>query len=178
MPVLKANTITDAKFGNTDLSAVYRGSTRVWRKPPILAPINLQPVPGEETARYCYWALHSWDEDEERAQGVEGYGSNSSRPPFINLVIYYNPATGEQGKVDIDGWTYKSYSTGLNNFDDNPACEWRIKMKIDFLASGWTPEFKILRGGIDDPVNPPVRDDRFPEMSNFYTLEESELDNG
>ena len=28
MPVLKANTITDAKFGNTDLSAVYRGSTR------------------------------------------------------------------------------------------------------------------------------------------------------
>ena len=178
MPVLKTNNITNAKFNSTEVSAVYRGSARIWRKPPILAPINLQPEPGEETTRYCYWALHSWDEEEERAQGVEGYGSNSSRKPFINLFTYNNPATGQQGKVDVDGWTYKSYSTGLNDFADNPSCEWLINMKINFLASGWTHEFKILRGGIDDPINPPVRDDRFPEMSNFYTVDESEIADG
>ena len=37
MPVLKSNTITNAKFGNTDLSAVYKGSTQIWTAAPDLS---------------------------------------------------------------------------------------------------------------------------------------------
>lgn len=31
MPLLKASTITKAKLGNTELSAVYKGSTQIWQ---------------------------------------------------------------------------------------------------------------------------------------------------
>jgi hypothetical protein len=41
MSVLKANTITKAKLGNTDLSAVYRGDTQIWQAKPVVPEFTL-----------------------------------------------------------------------------------------------------------------------------------------
>lgn len=183
MPVLTTNTITDAKFGSTDLSAVYRGSTQIWQAgpPPMtFAPINIQPVQGAETRAYSYWVYgEKIDEPPYPAYflKVQGVGTDPARPIHSKQVMY-DPNTGTQGECVIDGHKYLAYGTGNNDFKEKAGCDWIIKLKIEYIDYGWTPESVILKGGFDDPNNPCYRDDRFPDLSTFYMLEESELDNG
>ena len=63
MPVLKTNTITNAKFGKTDLSAVYRGSTQIWKaSSEDLSEyvVNLRVYTAKNTSTFpmyevCFW---------------------------------------------------------------------------------------------------------------------------
>ena len=184
MPVLKANTITKAKLGSTDLKAVYRGGTQIWQagpKPPItFAPINIQPVQGAETRVYSYWVYGERTDEFPNPtyfKAVDGVGTDPARP-IKNKQVMIDPNTGGQGECVIDGHKYLAFGTGNNNFKEKDDCDWIIKLKIEYIDYGWTPESVILKGGIDDPDNPCYRDNRFPDLSTFYMLEESELDNG
>ena len=63
MPVLKANTITNAKFGSTDIRAVYRGSTQVWKASSEELSeyvVNLRVYTAKNTSTFpmyevCFW---------------------------------------------------------------------------------------------------------------------------
>lgn len=182
MPALNISNIKDAKFGSTDLSAVYKGSTQIYEANPpfIFSPINLTPVKGKETYQYYYWVygerqpppLYSmWFEN------PEGVGTDPARV-FTHMVQMFDPATGQPGKCVVDGKEYLAYNTNNNDFNEKDDCDWIIKLKLKYREYGWTPESVILKGGIDDPNNPCYRDDRFPDLSTFYMLEESELEDG
>lgn len=182
MTVLKANTITDAKFGSTDLSAVYKGSTQIWKavQPVTFAPINIQPVQGKETRVYSYWVYGERSDESPYPmyfKSVSGVGTDPARP-IQNKYLMIDPNTGLQGECLIDGYKYLAYGTGNNDFNEKVDCDWIIKLKLEYLDSGWTPESVILKGGIDDPNNPCYRDDRFPDLKTFYIAEESELEDG
>ena len=184
MSVLKANTITNAKLGSTQLTAVYKGSTQIWQADPsepiTFAPINIQPVQGAETRVYSYWVYGERKDEGTTPQyfnAVEGVGTDPARP-IKNKQLAFDPNTGMQGECVIDGHKYLAYGTGNNDFKEKDDCDWIIKLKIEYLDYGWTPEAVILKGGIDDPNNPCYRDDRFPDLSTFYMLEERELEDG
>ena len=184
MPVLKANTITKAKLGSTDLKAVYRGSTQIWQAGPpppfIFAPINMEPVKAYPTEQYHFWVCCERQEELPYLmwfEKPEGVGTDPAKA-FTNVTQMIDPATGKQGKCVVDGHEYAAYNTNWNDFAEKDDCDWIFKLRIKFLEYGWTPYSVILKGGIDDPNNPCYRDDRFPDLSTFYMLEESELDNG
>ena len=184
MPALNISNIKDAKLGSTQLTAVYKGSTLIFggrQNPPfIFAPINIQPVQGAEKRVYSYWVYGERKDEGTTPQyfnAVEGVGTDPARP-IINKQFAFDPNTGMQGECVIDGHKYLAYGTGNNDFNEKDDCDWIIKLKIEYLDYGWTPESVILKGGIDDPNNPCYRDDRFPDLSTFYMLEESEIENG
>ena len=184
MPVLQTNTITNAKLGSTELSAVYRGSTQIWKAVPnppfIFAPINMEPVRGMEDRQYYFWAYGERQAESpyymwlERPEGV---GTDPAQA-FTHVVLMIDPATGKQGKCVVDGHEYVAYNTNHNDFKEKDDCDWIIKLRLKFREYGWTPESVILKGGIDDPNSPCYRDNRFPDLSTFYIAEESELENG
>ena len=129
MPVLPANTIANAKFGSTDLSAVYKGSTRIYgfrQNPPfIFAPINMEPVKGKEDRQYYFWVYgerqtelpyYLWLEQ------IQGIGTDPAQP-ITSVVQMIDPATGKQGKCVVDGHEYVAYNTNWNDFAEKDDCD-------------------------------------------------------
>ena len=184
MPALNISNIKDAKLGSTDLSAVYKGSIRIYgvrQNPPfIFSPINMEPVKGKEDSQYYFWASSEKQDESPYYSWLERPDGVGTDPTLLikNISGMIDPATGKQGKCIVDGYEYSAYNTGNNDFQEKDDCDWIIKLKLKFREYGWTPESVILKGGIDDPNNPCYRDNRFPDLSTFYIAAESEIENG
>ena len=126
MPVLKVNTITNAKFGSTDIRAVYRGSTQVYRRPspePMSwLPINMELrkaadiwiSPNQSAGDVCCWVV-----------------ADSMRPYYMDDIVEmsYGGVPGiytggipisEGPEMIVDGVSYKPITFHSNVLTPDP----------------------------------------------------------
>ena len=120
MPVLKANTITNAKLGSTDIRAVYRGSTEVYRRPPP-EPMSWLPINMELRTASDIWISPNQSEGDVCCWVV----ADSMRPYYMDdrVEMAYGGVPGiypggmpisEGPEMVVDGVAYKPITFHIN----------------------------------------------------------------
>ncbi len=181
MPALNISNIKDAKFGSTDLSAVYKGSTQIYRRPPfILHPINLGIVTrADGNLQMIFWACNDRQFPDPGGTGAGPFNTmegSDARGTDLS-TIQYNHGVGQRIYETVDGVQYTATCT-LGIFTDDKGPEvWKIKLALNYGAYGTSPYSVILADNTEDPDNPVYHDDRFPSLEGMF-FNESEIEDG
>lgn len=174
MPALNISNIKDAKYGNTFLSAVYKGSTPIWVEPPkdplpiaydiLNLAVSDGPVLAEDgtNVRRAFWWVPGdmLDVKPQRHpcdyQYINDVGKAGTIPCWPNNL--------EPDQVRYNGWTYTRVS--VEAAQGNAYNTFLIK--IATRAPDW-PEYPnwteyqiILEDGTPDPLSPIVTTDKLP----------------
>ena len=126
MPVLKVNTITNAKFGSTDIRAVYRGSTQVYRRPSP-EPMSWLPINMELRKAADIWISPNQSEGDVCCWVV----ADSMRPYYMDDIVEmsYGGVPGiytggipisEGPEMIVDGVSYKPITFHSNVLTPDP----------------------------------------------------------
>lgn len=126
MPVLKANTITNAKLGSTEIRAVYRGGTEVYRRPSP-EPMSWLPINMELRKASDIWISPNQSEGDVCCWVV----ADSMRPYYMNdtVEMAYGGVPGiypggmplsEGPEIVIDGVAYHPIAFHINVLTPDP----------------------------------------------------------
>lgn len=151
MPVLKTNTITNAKFGSTDLSAVYKGSTLIW-----------DGVSGELVLTRAYFKLDNSNSGCTRGQSrynLRVLGTHTYDDPGRQYNIQYDLSNGFGWQGSESNWVNDIYTTPGVPFDifGAPLCintstpEFNTKCRMRFkLSDGTVTEWSFFMSATTD----------------------------
>ena len=164
MPVLKSNTITNAKLGSTEIRAVYKGCTQVWRDDNVITQPHslIQKVPSVDGGSYKY---------------------------YFYSYLYIDTPNDANDTFEIEflmdkGWTSKSSPSNASSFAEHNGVRyyrysiyspiptdvphaWRVRLKTAPQCwSGMNADGSMM------PDYP------YPQIWNVFSLEERELEDG
>ena len=169
MPALNISNIKDAKLGSTDLSAVYMGSTEIWKFPGMTQPTTLNQYyshPSNKASIAIKFWLHRPDNDMLKLLDLEvDYGSGFENAP-------YSIQRAGNFKIEYDGVMYYQWFSSIvvsSDIDPHPFLRWRVR----YNGGAWSGQLPTQPSGSVDPEFPYFV---IPGTPNFF--EESESDNG
>ena len=171
MPALNINTITNAMHGSTQLSAVYKGDTEIWKFPGMTQPTTLNQYyahpSNKGTVAVKFW-LHRSDSDAVKLIDLEvDFGSGFEKAP-------YSIQRAGSFKIEYDGVMYYQWFSTIvagvgGTVPDEPFRRWRVR----YNGGAWSGQLPTQPSGSVDPEFPYFV---IPATPNF--LEESEIEDG
>ena len=171
MPALNISNIKDAKFGSTELSAVYKGSTQIYgAKPDVPTPeghivanaINMEWLwtddGGEQYGRCYFWLPYEslFGTDNQRPSGFY-YHPNRYRAYVTTQngsqgwLTAVNFSTPQADTIEVNGLKYtRCCLPSVGNAPSNPPLGWKRDPDLALTLELVIPYYD------DNPINPPT----------------------